>query len=59
VQRKINFYRRIDIVLVREAIEDNIKNSIFYKLYLDYEVYTRKLEDEIRKKLLGIGFEIN
>lgn len=56
-QRKINFYRRIDRVLVREAIEDNIKNNIFYKLYLDYEVYTRNFDDKssIQEELIYLN----
>lgn len=55
-QRKINFYRRIDRVLVREGIDNNIRNSIFYKLYLEYEVYARNFDNKnIQEELVYLN----
>jgi hypothetical protein len=58
--KKVNFYRKIDRVSIRERIEGRLNDNIYYKMYLEYEVYDRltmlnvKIE-EIKQVLTNIN----
>ena len=45
--KKVNFYRKIDRISIREKSQKNVIDRIYYRLYLEYEVYDRDTENEI------------
>ncbi|MBU3126230.1 hypothetical protein [Clostridium tagluense] len=55
--KNINFYKKIDRVSVRERFEDRVLDNIYYKIYLEYEVYNRRIEEtcDIEKSLIEIN----
>ncbi|WP_291628076.1 hypothetical protein [Clostridium sp.] len=46
---KVNFFRKIDRVSVRERIESRVMDNIYYRIYVEYEVYDRKTRNNIEK----------
>lgn len=59
-KKKVNFFRKIDRVSVRERNEENILDNIYYRIYLEYEVYDREAKTNIKEtELYKILEEIN
>lgn len=46
---KVNFFRKIDRVSVRERIENRIIDNVYYRIYIEYEVYDREAKSNIEE----------
>lgn len=46
---KVNFFRKIDRVAVRERIENNVIDNVYYRIYIEYEVYDRETRNNIQE----------
>ena len=47
---KINFRRKIDRVQLRKIVNNGLENVLAYRLYLEYEVYSRTYNTDISVK---------
>lgn len=58
---KVNFFRKIDRVSIRERVENRVIDNIYYRIYMEYEVYDRETntniqESEIKDLLKKINY---